>query len=216
MNRCNANLNVLLPAVISLALLTSGCTTPPHVEPYRVQTFEQYKNVQIQDGVAVAVYPMNNSQEVEKHFGNDILSEGVLPVYVLVENRHATSSFVVSGDKVNLQPPAISFDRTVIKKDSFGNALFYVSIPLILGIGLPMFLNAYGRDDGREDLRYNFEISELARHTLSPGKRVGGFVYFGVPIDPSSAHSRVLTLEIYSLNDGTTKQFKIPIEARKL
>ena len=196
MNRCNINVNVLLPSVISLALMVSGCSTPPRAEPYHVQAFEQYKNVQIQDGVAVTVYPMNDSQEVKKYFGNDVLSEGVLPVYVLVENRHATSSFVVSGDKVALQPPAISFDRAVIKKDSFGDGLFYASIPLILGIGMPMFLSANGRDEARESLRYNFEIGELARHTLSPRKRVGGFVYFGIPKDWTSSQSRGVTIEV--------------------
>lgn len=199
---------------VTLALPLYGCGTPPRVEPYHTQKFEQYKNVQIEDGVAVAVHPLDDPKEVEKYFGNDLLSEGVLPVFVHVENRHPTKSIVVSKSKTTLHPPSIPFDPAVVKTDSFGDGLFYVSLPLILGIGLPMNAAATVRDDYREDLRYNFEVSELAQHTLSPGKTGTGFVYFGVAKGSLSSEVRTVIVEIYNLKDGSVTHFNVPLRAR--
>ena len=78
---------------------------------------------------------MTDKQEVEKYFGANLVSENILPVFVVVENRSESSSFLLSKDQISFRTEdaisPISSGRENIATDSTGIILGVVGIALI-------------------------------------------------------------------------------------
>jgi hypothetical protein len=182
-------------------IVLSGCATkklPEHEMP----PLTYYPYSQEKDGLAVAVQPVMSPQESKKYFGTDLLSAGILAVFVTAENRNSPSSFLVSREKFSLR-----FQQTeasgVSRRDQLRSEV-PGQVVMITGaaLSLPLLFVGTKLISDANVVKNNFAVKELQAKTLSSGEKIHGFVYFQLPQGQAAA-GRTLHVEIQEL---TTKQ----------
>ena len=86
--------------VLFLGMLVLSCAT--EFPPYEPRPLDTYPQRQVSKGLWLAIEPLRDSSLVEKHFGVDLGAFGVLPVFVLAENRSETSSVILGPETFRL------------------------------------------------------------------------------------------------------------------
>ena len=79
--------------LVGFSLVMLGCshTLAPNVA---VKPTSQYQLCQEREGLKVAVDPFFEEERIKTFFGTDLISHGVLPVLVVIENNHPNSGFL--------------------------------------------------------------------------------------------------------------------------
>src|SRR5262245_60186285 len=83
-------------------MLLGGCASAPVITPFKPHAIDSYGNVQVKEDLAVAVYPILDTEVSTKHFGSDLPSINIIPVFVTVENRRRSSNVTLLKDRVTL------------------------------------------------------------------------------------------------------------------
>jgi hypothetical protein len=169
---------------LTMLLIASGCAT--QLADYQPRPIDQYRHVQVENGLAVVIEPLTETAEAEKYFGTDLVSKGILAVFVIVQNRGETS-ILVSTEKIALGegqvgsspkgPDSADATATGMGVGLIGAALFpplVVPLVVFLPIASSMIANS-------NEMKHNFQTKELRTKTLSPGGSTSGFLYFKIP-----------------------------------
>jgi hypothetical protein len=183
---------------------------------YQSQPFNQYQHSQVNDGLAVAIHPIANKEESKKYFGVDLLSNNVLAVHVVAENRSSSSSFILSKDQFSMRigrsekisassPNKVGSGAGAKRMHIAGAALG--SLPLLM-VGGKMSSNA-------SIIKHNFAVKELQKQILSPGETVEGFVYFQLPEKGDIQNQLTFHLEAQDLRNKVKKNFDYNYNYRK-
>lgn len=168
----------MVGVTLCFAIGMSGCATMslPEYEPAPPSEFRARASVESLD---VAAYAMESEQEVTTYFGANLPNEGVLPVLVVVSN-HGPKSFLLRRDDVLLQAgPAVAGAASTAQSgvDSGGTGVAVAGAvlmsPILQFTGFKMMSDA-------QVIARNMAAKELQATTVSPGKTVHGFVYFGM------------------------------------
>lgn len=175
----------------------------------------EYAYVQIQDGLAVAVHPAVVEAEQDTYFGTSLLSDGILPVLVTVENRTATSSFILLTDRVFFVKAGVSAESgaadahvgrpTAAHAWAFTGAALGAVVPLLVGAAMVSKSNA---------VRHNFLSKEFRSDTVSPGQTARGFLYFQIPEEEDTAGSWKMHLEVFEPVLRQVKNFDFSVDWR--
>ena len=208
------------PAALGLALALAGCGTV-HLANYEPRQLERYASFRADGGVAVAADAVTDRGELKRYFGEDLMSLETLPVMVMIENRNATTSFVIVVDRITLrsedvpqarEDPAGPHSSQAVATTGGALAaagvlappLAVVAAPLVLGIGSGMVLRS-------NTIRHNLLDKQLRSDTLSPGQFTRGFLYFRLPkVDATSARLS-LHVEAMESGSGRTVNLDLPI-----
>ncbi len=85
-------------------MLQTGCSTSTmHIPDYPHTSMKQYKHTLINENdLSIVIRPLLNSEESLKYFEADLLSKDILAVYVEIENRNVSSSYILLKDKISL------------------------------------------------------------------------------------------------------------------
>jgi len=198
---------------ILAALASIGCATLKLPE-YPTRAPDEYPFVGTSDGLRVSLDPLVVSKTSEAYFGTDVLVQGILPVFVHVENSHPTKSFVVSRAHVQLRggPAAVggtSKENPAAEPGRGGEAVAVVSAVLLSPIGIAM---AGKMISDADVITHNLAVRELQTHTLSPGKAAKGFVYFRVR--DGAVVLKTLSFRVTVLDLQTQGQVHIGIAAK--
>jgi len=163
-------------------LLIYSCTTikTPDITP---ESINQYKYQQVNNNIHVAVNPIVEPQRSEYIFGVDLLSYGILPVYIIIENQSGTTYLVerkqislsnkskkndTQNDDIPLQVKYLESTTGEEIADLLGSALV---VPLAFVINKAL-------TDERGQAIQNMRSCELPDQTLAPKQKVYGFVFF--------------------------------------
>lgn len=165
--------------IVVLLTLVNGCTTL-QLPLYAPQPVDRYNNVQVKDGLAVAIQPMLDAEESEKYFGTNLLARNILPAFVVSENRHASSSFLLLKNRISLSAgqPALAGSPDKARSEAGAEALGWTSVALG---SLPLAAIAVKMMSDATVINRNFKAQEFQTKTLSPGQTAQGFVYFQLP-----------------------------------
>jgi hypothetical protein len=165
--------------IVVLLALVNGCTTL-QLPLYTPQPIHRYNNVQVKDGLAVAVQPMLDVEENEKYFGTNLLALNILPAFVISENRHASSSFILLKDRISLSAGqhAVAGSPDKARSEATAEAIGWTSVALI---SFPLATIAVKMMSDATVVNRNFKAQEFQTKTLSPGQSAQGFVYFQLP-----------------------------------
>ncbi len=215
--------------IVTLLALTSGCaSTPKGLELYEPQSVDSYKNLQIKDGLAVAIHPILDGEESKKYFGADLPSDNIFPVYFVAENRHPSSKIVLFKSSIVLRTEQFEATRAPdkpapaqVRRGNSGSAglvelaSFY---PPILILALPFALASAVDRGSAQDITNHLRTQEFQSRTLAPGQVARGFLYFQLPTDaklPGRWTIHLESLEVVSqkitrfeflfTSEGTTK-----------
>ena len=200
---------------LSLIILLNGCATLSFPE-YEAQPFNYNQHSQIKDGLTVAVRPMTNKQEVKRYFGASLVSANILPVFVIVENRRVSSSFILSKDQISFQTDEsttpIPSGRDNIGDDSTGRDVMVAGqvllSPLLLIIAGEMIAEA-------DAITANAVNKELTSKTISPGQLHKGFVYFQLPKDNITPQRWILHINFLNHKSRKLISFDLPFQFKK-
>jgi hypothetical protein len=149
----------------------------------------------------------------------NLLAAGILPVFVIGENRHASSSFFFLKEGISLtaaqSATAGAPDRAAEgidkpKSDADAEPVAWASVALGWNFVLAAVAGKIVSDASVINL--NFKVQEFHTRTLSPGQTAKGFVYFRLPEDgklPEQSVVRLEALEAVS-KEATRFEFACP------
>lgn len=210
--------------IVVSALLVHGCSAIQLPE-YTIQPFDNYEYKEIKEGLAIAIQPFTSREDVEKQFGTNLLSEGILSVLVFAENRSSKSSYILFKDRVWLTPGLLLPDGTSVRErltlDQTAQALtvgafvglgagFAVPGPTLLALPLAFASNKMEAD--ADAIKYNIAIKELHTRTISAGRGVSGFAYFKMPEKGIATPTWTVHIDVFDLQSRKSLTFNIPFK----
>lgn len=80
----------------------TGCA-PMKIPPYKAEAFSAYKNQAAKGDLHIAVQPMTDKAQQQKYFEVVLTDAGVLPIFIIAENRSASQRFMVRDDRISLR-----------------------------------------------------------------------------------------------------------------
>jgi hypothetical protein len=216
---------IRLAAIILAGLVAAGCG---HVEiqTHTPQNIDRYQYRVDKDGFRIVVDPFKEDTRLVTYFGCDLLSMGIYPLFVMMENHNAEDGFVLINDKVSLVKNSADaatkttpestdgialHDNAIRNQAAAANVLTTVS-PLFLPV-LPVaviFASASSsrlRDDAI--IRRNLEDRQMPTKTLYPGGSVNGFLYFKIDKKDDVDGVQGVTLVIKNLRTNELKPFLV-------
>lgn len=146
---------------------------------YQPLSASAYPSYQEQDGIGLAVVPLLDDSSQKRYFGENLLAQGFLPVYIVIENHASAKSAMVLRDRF-----AYGHDDAAPVSRGQQQSRPVASRPgfwrqMTLAVDDP-FLNLAARSAWMRhvsDQRMNLLAKELRSQTVSPGKSGGGFVF---------------------------------------
>lgn len=204
-------------AVLTMLFILQGCTTMK-IPDYPQSTIASIPKAETVNDLTVAAKPFTNKNDLEKYFGTNLIDYGIVPVYIITENRNRQTSFVISKDRVSLTNKSETLTQGARTDESTsGNALFIAgAATFILSpiAGVPMMFIGPKLTSDAEKIKQNMAKKELQSRTVSPGKTVDGFVYFKFSDgEPSNLLKECkITLQAMELGSNTIHQFTFPVE----
>ena len=195
-----------------LSLQVIGCGAM-QLSPYQNKPFSSFTNTMPKDNLNIAVQPMTDKNEQENIFGTVLTDEGILPVFIIAENRHSSKSFILNTDLIILQDkvtktPCPRPVKTDAANTAGGEAMAVVSLllisPLLGMLAQKTIADATVIHQGLVD-------KGLYTHTISPGKSVKGFVYFKLPDSKVNLKDLSLVVQASELGTKTAQNFEFAL-----
>ncbi len=211
------------------AMQMAGCGGARKLPPYPANAFDSYSNKAAKNDLNIAIQPLTDKEEQETYFGVVLTDAGILPVYVMAENRNAAHRFMLRDDHILLRnrtthdtyPKPLLVDAA---DDSHLEGAKHTS--LILGnilLSAPFLFTSLGLARNSEKVKSiqdNMFDKTLFTQTISPGKRASGFAYFKIAdgkIDLANSNNvmKDLVLSIQTTDEAGHSTDSFEFELRK-
>ena len=159
--------------------LAAGCAAVDPKPYSRADTPEHLLSKQIA-GISVSVDAIVEPARSRKYFGTDAFDEGIVAIYVRVENTGGVGSVLVEKERfkilINGQPGGPSGPQQGEKPGAgAGEAVTMTSAAL--GLSPPLMIIGGSMISTADMIRHNVIAKELRNQSLAPGRAVEGFVY---------------------------------------
>jgi hypothetical protein len=140
---------------------------------YPVKPAGEYPTAIEKSGYVIAAIPVEDRNEQRKYFGFDLRDRGLVPVFLVVENRTSDSSVLLKKDSLMYSPAGTSWSTlaNAAKSSRIDKALTAFGYVPIYG-----YMGAVASSKNKEHRQHLLEI-ELQSTTVSPGQSVHGFIF---------------------------------------
>jgi len=152
----------LMPLI--LLGLVAGCSSSYRVVHVPQYGADLYPQSQTRSGITVAVDEMKSTERVERLFGADLISEGILPVSVVVSNFGKQRLLVKPSDLMLYR------GKEVIDP-----------IPVEMVMSVAKRQKSFLRASTKEEVDKYFEESTFKETALYPSETYRGVMFFAVP-----------------------------------
>jgi hypothetical protein len=176
---------------------------------------DRYKNVQSKDELVVVIQPVLDREESEKYFGTDLLALNIIPVFVISENRHASSSFMLLKERIVFSAGQHAVVGTPDKARSEATAESLGWASVALGGSLVLAAIAAKMMSDATVINRNFKAQEFQSKTLSPGQTAQGFVYFQLPKGANFPEQWMVRFEALEATSKDVKHFEFPFQSER-
>ncbi len=220
----------VLPAWCGVCLiLAAGCGTL-QLPDYPARSTADYQYKATGEELSLSVHPLVTRSEVKKYFGTNLLGRGVLPVYFLVENRGATSSFVVADEDFSLRgvgevgddelvgenKPQVHRSDVVHDPEDRGMSVAMGAVQIISpAIYLVAVFPAMDAMSDKAEIKRNFVAKQFRIKTISPQESASGFLYFRLPEKRGSPDKWVIHAEISGAGNEKAEQLDAEFHWRR-
>jgi hypothetical protein len=190
----NPNALIVTSVVMILVFAVASCT-PLKIKKPPTQKVSGYKFMAQRNGLSVSIDPYKEEGRLKEFFGGDLLSRGILPVFILVENVSAEDGYIINSDKTSLlTASSVSAkeqvgegqknDEVAKARKSFQSANEMASVVPLFGVVglafLPFGLVSEKKYRDEIEIRKNLENNQLLPKTIYEGGSQSGFLYFNI------------------------------------
>jgi hypothetical protein len=217
MNINNSNLAYWVSLMLLLSNMAGCGSTPVEYPHFPTHSPGQHQQHQENDGVAIGLSPVTDPQDMKTYFGANLLEAGLLPIFLVVNNRDSKATFLLEKEGIALEGKSPSNEASA-EIDSSGHEALWVATPLLTILFLPaaifMVPAAASAESDYEELKLNLASREFRSKTLSPGRQTDGFVFFSVPLDAEGAlavKEVKVQIEVEDLKSKKKHQFVFPV-----
>jgi hypothetical protein len=187
---------------LAAALGLSGCGVS--LPDYPERPVSSYPSRQTQGDVTVAAHAVVDPIEARRYFHSDLVSDGILPMLVVIENRDPQASYVISKEQCAVVDPTRVTTGEVVDDQLAAAALASPVVPLPIAGDVAILNN--------ENALENFESKEMKLLTISPEEKIQGFVYFRIRRGESKLwEQRALRVRLRKAGTEEVVEFSLPL-----
>jgi hypothetical protein len=166
----------MIGRLVVVSLIPVCCLLATKFPDYPVRGTGDYTVTAEKAGFAIGVEPVEDLKEQKTYFKWELARQGVLPVFIVMENKSSADSFLFDTTKVRYgveagQESAVRLFGAAFRGD---------------GGGIVRFGN-----NKVWEVNDNMMKKSLKSETLSPGVIVHGFVYLKVPVTGARPKIRI-------------------------
>jgi hypothetical protein len=215
-----------LPVVAILLMFVLACAASIKIQNYAIQNIDTYKLKIQKDGLKIAVDPIQEDKRLEDYFGCDLLSRGILPVFLMIENQNSKDGYVVVAERISLmrkiqgaksdkyegRATGIKLQEEQISKEMAVSSALLTASPMaipLLPVATIFALSAQGRMKDDSEIRRNLEDKKLEPKTLFQGGAQNGFIYFKINEKKDIENVQGINLGVRNLRTGELSIFTI-------
>jgi hypothetical protein len=232
---------IFLGVILVIMVTLLGCFThlpEIHLPEITVQPASRYQLSVNKEGLIVAIEPFWDKEKVKELFGIDLLSAGILPLLIVVENKCINSNFIFPSDEPqfasanpDIEEVAKEGGKTtgVIGGASAVTSLTAAAVSTVADLAFaasavatyaggvavitaPIAAGAIDKSiSNKEIIKQNLIKKELKQQTIPFGKSLHGFKYFRLPKNESEKLSLIVELKAMNVQSCDTVQFTFPI-----
>jgi hypothetical protein len=199
-------LKITLASVLTLIAFAVNSCGPIEMKKVVVQQGAQYKFTSQQSGLKISVDPYTENDRLQASFGCDLLSRGILPVLVVVENLSSEDGYIIVTDMATMmtdgsinskvqsdeEQKSKELERKFKESVSRSNTAVEMveQAPLIgvlspvIGVAsfvyLPFALGAEVKYKDEIEIKRNLEQKQMLPKTVYQGGLQSGFLYFNL------------------------------------
>jgi hypothetical protein len=160
---------------------------------------------------------MTDAKQIKDTFKVNLLDKGVLPVLVVVENKRPDTSITIARGKVCLHDQAAGTsslpERKKVTSDA-GRGLAAAGAVLTACCvipAIPLLFEGMQMNSNASIIEFNLGDEEFYTHTLGPGEKAQGFVYFQLPGGASTSGNCHLIAEVNPPASREATAFDFPL-----
>ena len=220
---------VLIVSVLSGMLLgLLSCTTEVKIRKFDPPKSLDAKFTAERDGLRVSVDPYKEQNRLLDYFGYDLLSKGVLPIFVLLENLNAEDGYILVKERTGLvmmkspnydQVSKIMGDNAV-QKSPPTHAQWLAWEPFLVTtipvVGLPLAWEQGRRAKNDQLIRRNLEDKVILDKTIYPGSSHSGFLFFVLNTNKGAEGIRGIALCLKNIRSKEALFFMIEITSERV
>lgn len=177
MRNIRKSTHIVITSIITIFFLGLTACSTVQLQKVTIQPASSYKFSSSKAGLIISVDPFIEEDRVNKFFGYDLLSKGILPVLVVFENKSAEDGYILLNERTMLlmkdqvirQNPK---DNTIGNINSSGELEKSANVQNALGLGAQASLTAGAISTAAG------ATSQLSGTALG----VAGFVVFLIPV----------------------------------
>jgi hypothetical protein len=217
-------------------LFIGGCGET--VREVAVRRVSEYRHVVHQSGLSASVDPFVDEERLVNHFGADLLADGLLPIFVVLENHGYGDGVVVLKERIALELGSAAIaeaserykyeaDVNVSTTKSVGGAAVAASgaatvamLPIMAGTPvvsiafLPVTIAVSMQAAKTERVARRVEDRAIQFRTVYPGQVQSGFIYFKLGVRENAAHLVALTLPVQNINTREVMPLRFALDAQ--
>jgi len=197
---------------VVFCVLILGCA-PMKIPAYQSEPFDTYKNKLSKSDLHIAVKPMTDRLEQDKYFGKVLANEGILPVFIIAQNRSSSQRFMLRDNLISLQQKTMKsrFAKPTQKDaadDSDLEGLRGAS-QIAGSIVLSLALAKYSVDT--KAIQDSMFDKTLYTQSVLPGKTAEGFAFFKLPDAKTGIEGLLLNIEVSDMDTKTVYDFEFTL-----
>jgi len=178
--------------LVLFATVTLRAEATPEFSDFPVQPISEHPNHAVANGLAVAVDAIREKKVLKDYFDKDMVTEGYLPVHVVIQNVSTDTNFLFLTDNLAYVVGVADLDTLEGRDPSLGQVSRGTKIfinPAAVLITPGVFLFTGMKINKAAAFRHNILTKELTSQTIAPGETIRGFILF--PIEEEDREEEV-------------------------
>ena len=194
-NICRSKLLVIASVLPIISFIFPSCS-PVEIKEVTIQKADYYRFTSQKAGLKISVDPYTEENRLKDFFGCDLLSRGVLPILIVIENQNAEDGYILVKEKSvlvlqNTDPTntlsslgtgsydsqdlekALKAERAIKLAGAMG-----IIFPVSLVVIVPLVEKAQKKTYDEIAIKRIIEETHLLDKTIYQGGSHSGFLYF--------------------------------------
>lgn len=183
----------------------------------RIDTSGPHVSKQVKGDLAVYVEEYSTSEKGKKIFDADLADEGVLPLFIHVQNNgqepYEVKTMDITLRRSNIVLKAITPEEAAAKakRNPVGRALGWSLIVPIISIPIAVAASADHTSKVNKQITEDFAAKSFPEGVIMPGKESSGFIFFHIEGERTDLSGLMLEMTAQNTITGETITPAIPL-----